>query len=186
VSRRDSRRHGLPGMTLIASAVIARRHARMYHLATSAINPVNMGTKHRTHRAGPPQALQDNAEHRQLAKGEICKPSRSRSSAMSVSRFPCRRPSSPASTRGRFSAYEEAAACRAERDLIRAEKLIELYEPLYFTMSTSSNARNARLLSAALPPEERPTLRFRAGIDRLVGLLDQRAHPGHCAAGAIR
>src|SRR6266436_4029281 len=31
------------GMTLIASAVVARRHARMYHLATSAINPVNMG-----------------------------------------------------------------------------------------------------------------------------------------------
>jgi len=31
------------GMTLIASAVVARRHARMYQLATSAINPVNMG-----------------------------------------------------------------------------------------------------------------------------------------------
>src|SRR6202790_3237292 len=31
------------GMTLIAAAVIARRNARMYQLATSAINPVNMG-----------------------------------------------------------------------------------------------------------------------------------------------
>src|SRR5205807_2309809 len=31
------------GMALIASAVIARRHARLYQLATSAINPVNMG-----------------------------------------------------------------------------------------------------------------------------------------------
>ena len=31
------------GMTLIAAAVISRRHARMYQLATSAINPVNMG-----------------------------------------------------------------------------------------------------------------------------------------------
>ncbi len=31
------------GMTLIASAVVARRHARLYQLATSAINPVNMG-----------------------------------------------------------------------------------------------------------------------------------------------
>src|SRR5271170_5891929 len=31
------------GMSLIAAAVVARRHARMYQLATSAINPVNMG-----------------------------------------------------------------------------------------------------------------------------------------------
>lgn len=31
------------GMTLIAAAVIARKNARMYQLATSAINPVNMG-----------------------------------------------------------------------------------------------------------------------------------------------
>src|SRR5260370_3249771 len=31
------------GMSLIAGAVIARCNARMYQLATSAINPVNMG-----------------------------------------------------------------------------------------------------------------------------------------------
>src|SRR5947199_400810 len=31
------------GMTLIASAVVVRRHARLYQLATSAINPVNRG-----------------------------------------------------------------------------------------------------------------------------------------------
>src|ERR1700704_2744292 len=31
------------GMTLIAAGVTVRRHARMYQLATSAINPVNMG-----------------------------------------------------------------------------------------------------------------------------------------------
>src|SRR5262249_42996079 len=31
------------GMTLIAAAVIARQNARLYQLATSAINPVNMG-----------------------------------------------------------------------------------------------------------------------------------------------
>src|SRR5260370_30859053 len=44
------------GMTLIAAAVICRRNARMYQLATSAINPVNMsrsieltGLAHRKH-----------------------------------------------------------------------------------------------------------------------------------------
>ncbi len=31
------------GMSLIAAAVIARKNARMYQLATSAVNPVNMG-----------------------------------------------------------------------------------------------------------------------------------------------
>ncbi|MDP9338393.1 MAG: SDR family oxidoreductase, partial [Acidobacteriota bacterium] len=31
------------GMSLIAAAVLARRNARMYQLATSAVNPVNMG-----------------------------------------------------------------------------------------------------------------------------------------------
>src|SRR5260370_21793441 len=30
-------------MTLISAARITRRHARLYQLATSAINPVNMG-----------------------------------------------------------------------------------------------------------------------------------------------
>jgi len=59
---------------------------------------------------------------------------------------------------------------RAERDLIRAEKLIELYEPFILHNEHVFECENARLLSAARPPEERPALRLRAGIDRLVGL----------------
>ncbi len=31
------------GMTLIAAALVQRKNARLYQLATSAINPVNMG-----------------------------------------------------------------------------------------------------------------------------------------------
>ena len=59
------------GMTLIAAAVISRRHARMYQLATSAINPVNMGRSieltglaHRKH-------YRTTAGDRALAQSEI-------------------------------------------------------------------------------------------------------------------
>ena len=49
---------------------------------------------------------------------------------------------------------------RAERDLIRAEKLIELYEPFILHNEHVFESENARLLSAALPPEERLVFGF--------------------------
>jgi hypothetical protein len=49
---------------------------------------------------------------------------------------------------------------RAERDLIRAEKLIELYEPFILHNEHVFECENARLLSAALPPEERALFDF--------------------------
>jgi hypothetical protein len=49
---------------------------------------------------------------------------------------------------------------RAERDLIRAEKLIELYKPFILHNEHVFECENARLLSAALPREERPLFDF--------------------------
>jgi hypothetical protein len=49
---------------------------------------------------------------------------------------------------------------RAERDLIRAEKLIELYEPFILHNEHVFECENARLLSAALVPEEREVFDF--------------------------
>ncbi|MBK6797323.1 MAG: SDR family oxidoreductase [Acidobacteria bacterium] len=46
------------GMILISAALIARKHELMYQLATSAVNPCNMRTDDRTHRAGSSQTLQ--------------------------------------------------------------------------------------------------------------------------------
>ena len=43
---------------------------------------------------------------------------------------------------------------RQERDLIRVEKLIELYEPFILHNEQVFEAQNVQLLSAALPPEE--------------------------------
>src|SRR3984885_5858389 len=44
---------------------------------------------------------------------------------------------------------------KAERDLIRVEKLIELYEPFILHNEQLFESQNVQLLSAALPEEER-------------------------------
>jgi hypothetical protein len=49
---------------------------------------------------------------------------------------------------------------KAERDLSRAEKLIELYEPFILHNEHVFECENARLLSAALPDEERAPFAF--------------------------
>jgi hypothetical protein len=49
---------------------------------------------------------------------------------------------------------------RQERDLIRVEKLIELYEPFILHNEQVFEAQNVQLLSAALPPEERASFGY--------------------------
>jgi hypothetical protein len=55
---------------------------------------------------------------------------------------------------------KKAPLAKQERDLGRAEKLIELYEPFILHNEHVFECENARLLSAALPPEERPVFEF--------------------------
>src|SRR6202035_5827949 len=55
---------------------------------------------------------------------------------------------------------KKAPLAKQERDLGRAEKLIELYEPFILHNEHVFECENARLLSAALPPEERPLFEF--------------------------
>jgi len=50
---------------------------------------------------------------------------------------------------------KKAPFAKAERDLIRAEKLIELYEPFILHNEHVFECENARLLSAKLSDEER-------------------------------
>ena len=61
---------------------------------------------------------------------------------------------------------------RAERDLARVEKLIELYEPFILHNEQVFESENVQLLSAALPEDERAAFGYDPGTDRLVGLLD--------------
>jgi len=143
------------GMTLIAAAVIARRNARLYHLATSAINPVNMGRSieltglaHRKH-----YRTTQSIDSWLKVKFESIPVSKQRYEQLSIPRQ-----KAVISGINRVAValgMKKPPLARAERELIRAEKLIELYEPFILHNEHVFECENARLLSAALPTEER-------------------------------
>jgi long-chain acyl-CoA synthetase len=148
------------GMTLIAAAVIARRNARMYQLATSAINPVNMGRSieltalaHRKH-----YRTQQGIEHWLKVKFETIPVSKQRYERLSI---PMQKAVVSRINRVAVTLHvKKAPLARQERDLLRAEKLIELYEPFILHNEHVFESENARLLSAALSPEERSLFAF--------------------------
>jgi long-chain acyl-CoA synthetase len=148
------------GMTLIAAAVIARRHARLYQLATSAINPVNMGRSieltglaHRKH-----YRTQQGIEHWLKVKFETIPVSKQRYERLSI---PMQKAVVSRINRAAVSMHmKKAPLAKQERDLIRAEKLIELYEPFILHNEHVFECENARLLSAALSPEEKTVFDF--------------------------
>jgi thioester reductase-like protein len=148
------------GMTLIAAAVVTRRHARLYQLATSAINPVNMGRSieltglaHRKY-----YRTSQTVENWLKVKFETIPVSKQRYERLSI-------PMQKAVVSGINRAattlrLKKAPFARAERELIRAEKLIELYEPFILHNEHVFECENARLLSAALSAEERKLFDF--------------------------
>src|SRR2546427_5985132 len=148
------------GMTLIAAGVIGRCHARMYQLATSAINPVNMGRSieltglaHRKH-----YRTTQSVDSWLKVKFESIPVSKQRYEQLSIPRQ-----KAVVSGINRVAVtlgMKKPPLARAERDLIRAEKLIELYEPFILHNEHVFECENARLLSAMLPPEERPLFDF--------------------------
>jgi thioester reductase-like protein len=148
------------GMTLIAAAVIARRNARMYQLATSAINPVNMGRSieltglaHRKY-----YRRQQGIEHWLKVKFETIPVSKQRYERLSI---PMQKAVVSRINRAAVTLHmKKPPLAKHERELGRAEKLIELYEPFILHNEHVFECENARLLSAALPPEERPTFEF--------------------------
>jgi long-chain acyl-CoA synthetase len=148
------------GMTLIASAVVARRHARLYQLATSAINPVNMGRSieltglaHRKH-----YRTTQSIDSWLKVKFETIPVSKQRYERLSI---PMQKAVVSRINRAAVSLHmKKPPLARAERELIRAEKLIELYEPFILHNEHVFECENARLLSAVLPPEERALFNF--------------------------
>src|SRR5438128_828599 len=148
------------GMTLIAAALIERKNARMYQLATSGINPCNMGRSieltglaHRKH-----YKTQQGIDHWLKVKFETIPVSKQRYERLSI-------PMQKAVISGINRAaevlrFKKSPLAKAERDLNRAEKLIELYEPFILHNEHVFECENARLLSAALSPEERKLFAF--------------------------
>jgi thioester reductase-like protein len=142
------------GMTLIAAAIIARRHEAIYQLATSASNPCDMGRSieltglaHRKH-----YRSQQSLENWMRMQFDTIPVSKSRYEKFSV-------PAQKAVVQGINRAasalqMKKPPLARQERDLARVEKLIELYEPFILHNEQVFEAQNVQLLSAALPTEE--------------------------------
>ena len=148
------------GMTLIAAAVVARRHARLYQLATSAINPVNMGRSieltglaHRKH-----YRTTHGIDSWLKVKFESIPVSKQRYERLSI---PMQKAVISRINRAAVSLnMKKPPLARTERDLIKAQKLIELYEPFILHNEHVFECENARLLSAMLSAEERALFEF--------------------------
>jgi thioester reductase-like protein len=143
------------GMTLIAAAIIARRHEPIYQLATSASNPCDMGRSieltglaHRKH-----YRAQQSLEHWMRMQFDTIPVSKSRYDKFSV-------PAQKAVVHGINRAasalqMKRPPLARQERDLARVEKLIELYEPFILHNEQVFESDNVQMLSESLPKDER-------------------------------
>jgi long-chain acyl-CoA synthetase len=154
------------GMTLIAAALVERRHDPLYQLATSVTNPCDMGRcieltslAHRRH-----YRAQEGLEYWL----------RLRMDAISVSKARYNRMSAPAQkmivrtiqTIMSPLPLSNKPLAKAERNLARVEKLVELFEPFILHNEHDFVADNVEKLSQALVPEERETFGYdTAGLD---------------------
>ncbi len=143
------------GMMLIATALVNRCHARLYHLATSVANPCDMrrsieltGLGHRRY-----YSAQQSFQHWLRSRFDPIPVSKKRYQRLSA-------PAQRAIIRGINRAtspllFSRPPFARHERDLEWVEKLIELFEPFILHNQHVFEAENVMLLSAALPEEER-------------------------------
>lgn len=143
------------GMTLIAAAVMERRHDSLYQLATSVTNPCDMG------RSIELTSLAHRKHYR--AQEGLESWLRLRFDAIPVSKTRYNRMSAPAqkaivkSIQAIMSPLplKKAPLVKAERNLERLEKLIELFEPFILLNEHDFAAENIEKLSYALVPEEK-------------------------------
>jgi thioester reductase-like protein len=143
------------GMTLIAAAIVERRNAQIYQLATSVTNPCDM------RRSIELTSLAHRKHYRALEGMESWL--RLRFDAIPVSKQRYERMSAPAQKAiiksiQRIVAplpLRKAPLARAERNLEKVEKLIELFEPFILLNEHDFVAENVEKLAYALVPEER-------------------------------
>jgi len=148
------------GMTLIAAAVMERRHDPLYQLATSVTNPCDMG------RSIELTSLAHRKHYR--AQEGLESWLRLRFDAIPVSKARYNRLSAPAqraivkSIQRIMSPLplKKAPLAKTERNLERLEKLIELFEPFILLNEHDFAAENIEKLSQALVPEERDSFMY--------------------------
>ncbi|PYX41180.1 MAG: hypothetical protein DMG81_04415, partial [Acidobacteria bacterium] len=142
------------GMTLIGAAVIERRHDAVYQLATSVTNPCDMG------RSIELTSLAHRKHYR--AQEGLESWLRLRMDAIPVSKTRYNRMSAPAQMAivksiQRIMAplpLRKTPLARAERNLEKVGKLIQLFEPFILHNEHDFVADNIQKLSFALIPEE--------------------------------
>jgi long-chain acyl-CoA synthetase len=143
------------GMTLIAAAIMERRHEPLYQLATSVTNPCDMG------RSIELTSLAHRKHYR--AQEGLESWLRLRFDAIPVSKTRYNRMSAPAqkaivkSIQAIMSPLplRKTPLAKAERNLERVEKLIALFEPFILLNEHDFAADNVEKLSHALVAEER-------------------------------
>jgi thioester reductase-like protein len=153
------------GMTLIAAALVERRHDTLYQLATSVTNPCDMGRSieltslaHRKH-----YRAQEGLEYWLRLRMDAIPVSKARYNRMSA---PAQKMIVRSIQRIMSPLPVKKPLAKAERILERVEKLIELFEPFILHNEHDFVADNVEKLSQALVPEERETFGYNtAGLD---------------------
>ncbi len=149
------------GMTLVAAALVRRCHEPVYQIASSVTNPLHIlraveltGLAHRKH-------YMEQRGYRSWwkARMDAIPVSKRRYQTLSA-------PSHKAILRGLrrlFAATPlKSQLVRAERAVGRIAKLVEIYEPFILHNEHVFEAENIRVLSAALPAEERAAFAYEA------------------------
>ena len=143
------------GMTLIAAAVVERRHDPLYQLATSVTNPCDMrrsieltSLAHRKH-----YRAQEGLEYWLRLRLDAIPVSKERYNRMSA-------PAQKAIVKSiqRIMSplpLKKTPLARAERNLEKVEKLIKLFEPFILHNEQDFSADNVERLSFALAEEEK-------------------------------
>jgi len=148
------------GMTLVAAALVNRRHARVYQLATSVSNPCDMrrsieltGLGHRKfYRA------QDDLQHRIRAKFDAIPVSKARYQKLSA---PAQKAIVQAINRSvEPFRFMKPPLARRERELEKVIKLVQLFEPFILHNDHVFEAAHVEQLSAALVPNERAAFSY--------------------------
>ena len=147
------------GMTLIAAALVERRHDPLYQLATSVTNPCDMGRSieltslgHRKH-----YRAQEGLEYWLRLRMDAIPVSKERYQRMSA---PAQKMIVKSIQRIMSPLPMKKPLAKAERSLERVEKLIELFEPFILHNEHDFVADNVEKLSQALVPEEKETFGY--------------------------
>jgi hypothetical protein len=136
-----------------SAAVVARRNARVYHLATSVVNPCNMARSieltslaHRKY-----YRAQKGFEYKVLLKLDAISVSKERYEAFSA---PAQQTIVKLINRTAEPFWSRPPLARAERELEKVIKLIALFEPFILHNDHVFEAANVENLGALLPENE--------------------------------